>query len=346
MRNSRGKEMKKTLHYPGTLLVLGLPLLLMGSLVIISKSSLFAQQPQALSLGITVDLLLTVPVLFYFLIRKTNIPNTTVVPVLLIGVLVCSAILPADRQQYLSLFKTWGLPVVEIGILSYIVYRLRQAIKRFRINSGESPDFFTTLKKTCEQFLPKGLVMPVATEIAVFYYGFVYWKRRKLRENEFSYHRDSGSVSLLAAIIFIVAIETVVFHILLMKWSYMAAWILTAISIYSGLQLFGFLKSMGKRPIVIQGDRLILRYGIMAETEIDLKDIASVELSSADLRLDGETRKLSFLGSLESHNVVLRLKEENELTGFYGRTREYRNIAFYVDDKTRFRELLEACLSQ
>ena len=337
--------MKRTLSYGYNLLVFGIPLLLIGSLVLVSKSTIFAQQAEGLSLGITVDLLLTVPVVYFFLIRKTGIPRTTVVPVLFIGVLVCSAILPTGTQQYLSLFKTWGLPLVESGVLIYIIYRVGTAVRRFRVNSEASLDFFTTLKKTCEQFLPKGLVMPVVTEIAVFYYGFVYWKRRRLEENEFSYHKDSGTVPLLAAIIFLVGIETSVFHILLLKWSHTAAWILTGISIYSGIQLFGFLKSILKRPIRIEDDRLYLRYGIMSETVIDIRQIESVEVSSGDLEFNKITRKLSFLGSLESHNVIIRLKAENELIRLYGSRLKYWNIAINVDDKTRFRDQIEARLS-
>ncbi len=342
----RKRAMKKTLRLPEYLLVFGLPILLMGSLVWLSGSPWFNRQPEALSLGITLDLLLTVPLFYFFLIRKTNVPNTTVVPVLLLGVLIGSAILPTDRQQHLDLFKTWGLPLVEMGILTYVLFRLRQGIRRFRIRSGSTPDFYAALKNTCEEFLPRGLVIPVVTEIAVFYYGFVSWRPRKLQENEFSYHKDSGTVPLLVAIIFIIAIETFVFHSLLLKWSETAAWILTALSIYSGVQLFGFLRSMSKRPYCIEDGRLFLPYGIMSETEIDLKDIRAVEINSADLPEDGETRKLSFLGALESHNVVLRLKSVNTLTGLYGTTRSYRNLAFYVDDKTRFRDRIEAYLGQ
>lgn len=338
--------MKKTLRLPEYLLIFGLPILLMGSLAMLSGSPMFTRRPETLSLGITVDLLLTIPLLYFFLIRKTNIPNSTVVPVLLLGVLVGSAILPTDRQQHLEAFKTWGLPVVEMGIIFYVLFRLRQGIRRFRIRSGSTPDFFTALKSTCYEFLPKGLVLPVVTEIAVFYYGFVNWRPRKLRDNEFSYHRDSGTVPLLVAIIFIIAIETFVFHSLLLNWSETLAWILTALSIYSGVQLFGFLRSMSKRPYSIEDGRLILPYGIMSETEIELKELLAVEISSADLPEDGDTRKLSFLGSLESHNVVLRLKSVNELTGLYGRTRSYRNLAIYVDDKTRFRDRIGPHLSQ
>lgn len=129
----------------------------------------------------------------------------------------------------------------------------------------------------------------------VFYYGFIYWKKRELIENEFSYHTDSGTITLL--IIFIVAIKTVVLPILVAKWSSLVACILTLLSVYSGIQIFGFLKSMFKRRLSFENNKLFLYYGIMNETIIDLKNIDTLEISSKDIELQKETRKLSCLGA-------------------------------------------------
>ena len=334
----------KTLNFQKSLLIFGIPILIIGTMVLLAKSSMFHKHPNDLSAGITFDLLLTVPLLYFLLIRKTRIPKTTVVAVLIVGMVVGTIILPAQNQYYLDLFKTWIFPLVELSIVSYVIYKLTKAIKRYKQNKKENVDFYTTLKNTCYEILPKGVVIPVVTEIAVFYYGFLYWKKRKLNTNEFSYHKDSGTVPLLIAIIFIVGIETTVLHILLQKWNGTVAWILTFLSIYTGIQLFGFLKSMSKRPISIEGDKLYLRYGIMNETTIDLKTIDSIEISSKDIEGNKETRKLSFLGALESHNVIIRLKQENELTGLYGIKRKYKNLALYVDQKNEFRDQINNAL--
>ena len=321
-------------------------MLIIGLMIFISKTSLFKLNPDNLAIGITIDLLLTVPFIYFLLIRKTNIPKTTVVPFLILGVVLCSIILPSENQQYLNLFKTWILPIVELSVISYVIYNVRKGIKHYKLSKTESFDFFTTLKNTCYEILPKGVVIPVVTEIAVFYYGFLYWKKRELKENEYSYHKDSGTITLLIAIIFIVAIETIVLHILLVKWSNIAAWILTFLSIYSGFQIFGFLKSMFKRPISIENDRLYLRYGIMSETTIYIKDIDRVEISSKDIEINKETRKLSFLGELEGHNIIIRLKKENELIGLYGLKRKYKNLALYIDEKIEFKNRINNALQQ
>lgn len=313
-------------------------------MVLITKLPVFIINSSGLSTGITFDLLLTVPLVYFLLIRKTNIPKTTVVPFLIIGIVICSLILPTENQYYLNLFKTWVLPIVELSILSLAFFNVRKALKKYKENKTESIDFFTTLKKTCYEILPKIAVIPIVTEIAVFYYGFIHWKKRKLKDNEFTYHKDSGTVTLLIAIIFIVAIETATLHILLAKWNITIAWILTFLSIYSGIQIFGFVKSMFKRPISIENNKLFLRYGIMNETTIDLKSIDSIEISSKDIELNKETRKLSFLGELESHNIVIRLKEENTLVGLYGIKRKYKNLALHVDKKNEFKNQINNAL--
>ena len=337
--------MNKSINIQKNLILFGIPLLIIALMVLVVKLPVFAANPNELSIGITVDLLLTAPLVYFLLIRKTKIPNTTVVPFLILGLVIGSLILPSENQYYLRLFKTWVLPIVEISILFYILYKVRGAIQTFKLKKLGSLDFYTTLKNTCSEVLPKALVVPFVTEISVIYYGFLYWKKRTIKENEFTYHKDSGTITLFIAIIFIIGIETLVLHHLLAKWSTVAAWILTILSIYSGIQFLGFLKSMIKRPISIENNTLFLRYGIMNETAICLSTINSVEISSKEIEFNDETRRLSILGELEGHNVIIRLKEENTLTGLYGTKRTYKNIALYVDKKVEFKGCIDKFLT-
>ncbi|MFH4966656.1 hypothetical protein V8G61_00515 [Gaetbulibacter sp. M240] len=336
--------MSKVLSYQKNIFIFGIPVLIFSLMVLIAKSSWFPMNPDHLALGITADLLITTPFIYFLLVRKSEIPKLSVVPVLGLGILLCTLILPTENQNYLNLFKLWVLPVVEGTILFYILYQLRKAIKLYRQKRELSFDFFTVLKNTCSEILPKHVANLFATEIAVFYYGFFSWKKRVLKPHEFSYHKESGSITLLVAIIFIATIETFVFHMLLAKWSDLLAWIVTILSIYCGLQLFGFLKSMFYRPLSIEDNKLLLRYGIMGESVIDLKNIDSIEISSKDIEPNTETKKLSFLGSLESHNVIIHLKEENELFGLYGFKKKYKNLALFVDNKAVFANELNEVL--
>lgn len=338
--------MNKAINFQKGIFIFGIPLLLIGLIILMVKLPLFNIHKDYLASAITFDLLLTIPFIYFLLIRKTAIPKTTVVPLLILGVVVCSLILPSENQFYLNLFKKWALPVIELSLFSYVCHNVLKAVKTYKSKKYLSFDFFNTLKKTCYEILPKIAVIPVATEIAVIYYGFIHWKKIKLKENEFSYHKSSGTIPLLIVIIFIIGIETIVLHILIAKWSTIAAWILSCLSIYSVIQLFGFLKSMLKRPVSIENDTLYLRYGIMNESAINIKVIDSIELFTKDIELDKTTRKLSSLGNLEGHNILIRLKEEQILVGLYGIKKKFKVLVLYIDDKINFINQLENRIKQ
>ncbi len=314
------------------LLIFGIPTLLFLSLVFLIKSTALISK-DLFNLGVTIDFLFTVPLAYYLLIRKTTIPKTTIVPVIVIGFLIGSNILPETHQTYFALFKRWGWPVLELSVLILVVVKVSNALRRVK---NPRTDFFISLKNTCNELFPKSVATFLIAEISVVYYGFFYWKKRKLDDNEFSYHKESGTLSLLFAILLIVTIETVVAHILLSKWTTTAAWIFTFLSIYSGIQIFGFLRSMLKRPYKVKNGKLLLTYGIMNETEIALNDIDTIELSSKTPELEDDIARLSFFGTLENHNVIIRLKKEGVLHGIYGRKKNYRTLLLHVDKKAEF----------
>ena len=81
---------------------------------------------------------------------------------------------------------------------------------------------------------------------------------------------------------------------------------------------FCLLKSISRRPIVIEKEIIHLRYGIFNETSILIKDIETIEVTSKPLEFDKEKRKFSLFGDIEGHNMVISLKEENIINGFYG----------------------------
>ena len=218
--------MNRTIHINRNLINFGIPLTLLGTLILLMNSS-FLNGNDTLNFAITADLLLTVPLVYFLLIRKSEIPNTTVIPVMIIGLLVGSYFLPQESQTYLSIFKTWALPVIEISILIFVTIKVRRAIKKYKDLKGSIPDFYNALKSTCYEILPKKLVLPFATEVAVFYYGFINWKTKEINENEFAYHKNSGTTALFGGFIMIIGIETVALHFLLARWSIVAAWVLS-----------------------------------------------------------------------------------------------------------------------
>lgn len=312
------------------------------AIALLARSSLLPSNSDLLTLGITLDFLLTIPLVYFLLIRKTDIPKTTVVPVLIVSIVAASYLLPTSQQQYLSLFKVWGLPFIEMTVLTFIILKVRSMVRRYRKEKVHGPDFFTALKETCYEFLPKSVVVPFATEIAVIYYGFINWKQRDILENEYTYHKTSGTPALLGAAFIIIAVETLVLHILLGYFSQIAAWILTGLSIYTAIQVLGIAKSLARRPIVCHNDKLMLRYGIMGEAEIELENIQSVVLSAQSTGFDPPIVRLSPLGDFEKHNVVITLKEDRTLTGLYGFKKQYRVLALHLDKPSEFKNHVDS----
>ena len=336
--------MMVTLHIPKLLLAFGIPIMMMAAIALLVRSSLFLPDSQIITLALTLDLLLTIPLIYFLLIRRTHVPKVIVVPFVILSTVAASFILPANNQVYVDLFKTWGIPVIEMVVLTFIAVKVRGLVKKVRDNKGQSPDFYTALKEACSDIIPPKLVPLFVTEVSVMYYSFLSWKRRPLATNEFSYHKRSGTPALLGAALAVIAIETVVLHILLAQVSELAAWILTGLSIYAAFQVFGAAKSLARRPIVYGEDRLIMRYGILNESEIAFEDIESVELSGQPLGTDKTIVKLSPLGDMERHNVIIRLHRENVLTGLYGVKKTYKALALHVDDDIAFKNQMDAVI--
>jgi len=322
------------------LLRFAIPVLLLSILIVFVKSSYFQVDSNVLTLGITLDLLLTIPFIYFLLIRKTNIPKTTIVPMMILGLLIGMYILPESNQHYLKVFKTWFLPIIEISIAMFVIYKVRKTILFHRTQKATSLDFFTTLKKTCVEILPKPVVVPFATEIAVFYYGFVYWKKRKLADNEFSYHKESGSVALFFVLIMLIGIEIMPIHHLLAKWNTIAAWVLTLLSVYSGFQVFGYAKSLMKRPIEVTKDKLLLRYGIMHEAEIPLSEIREIQLSKKSFTKEDAIVRFALLGELESHNIIIETHTEQTFHGLFGIKKPFTKLALHVDKDAYFKKYI------
>lgn len=321
------------------------PFLLLLASVLIMQSRILAEN-KIVSLAVTIDLLIAIPVIYFLIIRKTAIHKTTVIPMVVLGMLIGTYFLPETSQEYLNIFKTYILPIFEIIIVTLLIIKVRTTIKQFKQNKNVNTDFFVALKKTCYEILPKKIVYPIATEVAVIYYGFYKWRSKALKKNEFTYHRKSATPTFLFAFLFIIGIETFVVHLLVSQWSNLIAWILSGISIYTLLQIFGFAKSLAFRPIAIGNDHLYLRYGIFSEVEVPLSEIEKIDISKKEIEINSLTRTLSPFNKIESHNIILSVKNELILTGLYGSKNQFHELAFNIDEPEKFMNELNNALQQ
>lgn len=330
--------MRKALNFNSYLFVFGIPLAMIFSLILISKSAWFLQSSSELSTAITIDLVLVIPFVYFLLIRKKAIPKITIITSFIIGLVVATLILPTENQEFLSIIKTYAIPVLELVILYFVITKSRKIIKNYKLQNHVNIDFYEAMRLAVKEVVPAKVASVLTTEIAVIYFCFISWKKRKLQENEFSYHDKSTSVSVILGFILVILIETFTVHHLLSKWNVIVAWIFTFLSVYTCLQMIALLKSLSKRPIFIdeQNQQIILRYGIFSEAIIPFSEIKEVRVFEKDISEDTTVTVFSPLGKLEGVNMLIEMKNESEFNGFYGFKKKYTSLVFFVDEKHQF----------
>lgn len=328
------------------LLIYGIPLLIILFSAGLAMSSLVNRYPD-LVIGITYDLTITAPLVYFFLIRKKKIPFATVVPVIVLGVILASLLLPKNQQHHLDLVKTILLPVVEICFLSVTFYHVYKFTKSFKATSQGKQDFYLILKESFVKAIAYPKVAKIfSTEIAMIYYAFISWKKRPISGNQFTGFKETGITALLLVIIFILIIETFVLHILLIKWSTAVAWIVFVLSIYTCVQILGHLKALRQRYSELTEEKLHLKYGLFGDIIIDLKNINRVEIYSNSFEdKNRKVEKLALLKDLESHNVVIYLSERQKVDKAYGITGECDTLLLHIDKKEVFVEMIQLALN-
>ncbi|MGB1042827.1 MAG: hypothetical protein ACPGU6_05495 [Tenacibaculum sp.] len=322
------------------LLVFGIPLLMILSLVAVVKSSFFIPK---LSPYIIVDFLITIPLVYFFLIRKRKITNKTTISVALLGLAIASFILPKEEQWLLTQIKTFLLPLLEMFLIVFLIIKGRKVIKKVKATKDKSLDFFDVVQQVCSDVFPLGVGNVFAAEISVIYYGVLSWKKKVLQENEYSYHKDSTAVSVILGFLLVVIVEMFVTHAMMKQGNVSGSFILGVLSVYSALQVIAILRSLSKRPVFIdvKNKQLILRFGILANASIPFNQIATIELTTKELPENTTIKYFSPLGSSSGHNLVLHLKEELKFNSFYGFSKKATALAIFIDHKNEFKQSLE-----
>lgn len=306
----------------------------------VSYSTLIITYPE-LAIGITFDLAFTAPLLYLILIWKTRIPKTTVVPFFVVGITIATFIVPAEQQIYLSLIKTWILPILEVGLIGFIGYSVYKTVKTYRTEKDKNSDLLKILEETTERVVGiPALNKAVAFEIAVLYYAFISWRQPKPTGKTFTYHKKSGKITLYSAIIFIIGIETVVLHIVVSRWNEIIAWILTVSSAYVLLQILAHLKAVYQRPLEIIENRLLVKYGLFRGSEIELDNIEKVESSFQMPEYKKGLKQVALLGELEQFNTRIHLRKESDFYGLYGKKNKYKTLLLFVDEQDDFIKLI------
>lgn len=191
------------------------------------------------------------------------------------------------------------------------------------------------------QIVPEPLLRLAAAEITVLRIALAGGRARPdvpPGTLPFAYHRHLAP--MMAALLALQAIEIGVLDVLLRLWSPRLANMLLVVGLVLLLYSLGLIRSLRLRPILLTGDGLLIRVGILAQQPIPLAEIAgpAPEILAAEVRA-ATTRNMALLAW---PNVIVRLKRPIDRTPCLRPRPPIRALAFRVDDPAVFLSALEA----
>ncbi len=313
------------------------------SSLLISNSTLIVEN-QFIAPAITFDMIVSIPLIYVLLIRKTLIPNATIAPVFLLSLGLAWYFLPTDNRSLLEITIAYILPLLEIFLLIFVALKFYRVRRKFESDLEINGDFYERFRDILKAELPQAIACAVAFEISAAYYAFCKWVN-KSKNNTFSYHR-TGTLSIGIVLLFLLAVEMVIAHTIIGLWNNTAAWIVTAVGLYFGFQLFAHFKAVMFRPIEIVDDDLFFRCGIIGDVSIKIGEITNCSLADSTPEPASDSIVITPLGAFTKANVSIDLGNRYFLNGIYGMRRPFSSIFIHIDDPDLFIETLTTAKSR
>jgi hypothetical protein len=300
--------------------------------------------PRLLADALTLDLIVTVPVVYWFLaVRRAGWPRLSVVPVFVLSV-AGTRLVPGLEAGRLIHGLEWVAIPAELLLLT-VVARRAFAMSR-ALRAGEGGDALESLRRAAIELVEVERVAEViAYEAAVLWYAVAGGGRHATPpgSDAFGVRRRSGYGPVLVGLFFALVAEAIAVHLLVRRWSIVAAWILTILTGYAALWLIGDFRALGRRTILVTGDALIVRLGLRWSVRVPLGAIRAVRASGSPKPAAPDHLRAVILGD---ERQVVELDCELEAVGFYGIRRRVRSIGLSVDEPERFLRSLEQRLEE
>jgi hypothetical protein len=248
-------------------------------------------------------------------------------------------ILPANARDGLVVMRVaWS--AAELVVLALIVAqagRIRRRMRALRVAGAAPMDALEEALAPSIGALPARLI---ATELGVVGFAFGGFGRATPPEDArtFSMHRRAHSALTAGVFLFLMAAESALLHFVIARGSPLAAWLVTASSLWAAVWLIGDVHAMRLQPLRLTAGGLAANVGIRWRTLVPYDAIASVT------RDEGGARTPSTLAAtvLRSADVRITLRRPLTARGLFGRTRRFDTLLLTVD---RPDELIDQLLS-
>ena len=122
--------MNTEIYKPNIKLYIGVPILIFISCYLVTLTNTFKANSETLSYGIIADLLLTAPLVYFFIIRHSSISKATILRVFLLGILVSGFVLDSEKFEMVNVLKKWISPIIELIVFLFIIKKFQLAINK------------------------------------------------------------------------------------------------------------------------------------------------------------------------------------------------------------------------
>jgi len=238
-----------------------------------------------------------------------------------------------------------GLGLAEVLLATYFLHKIAKASKHLRTPKQNTQARVQSFMSAAFQNSPASPIFHLAfTEIQLINLALTGWlKQPKQSKEHFSYHKNFDS-SIMLAIALITMFEALPLHLLIHQWSNLAAWLITALHLYSLLWLAGLYQSYRHKPITLSKDTLELNQGLIWTVSIPLSSLLRFEKTQENHLA---TLKVSLKKKTE---FTVTLKHPIKAYGLFGIRKKSKSFSFNVDENDRFEKLLRTklklCITQ
>ena len=240
------------------------------------------------------------------------------------------------------------LVVVEVLLLLTGGTLLLSAVREYQKNRASGFDGWKALENGIVILLPRLAARIMVSELRLFC-CLIKWtfRRTRLREGEFSYHRRSMTGPLVLMVVLVSPVEVLVIELLLqallpLLWLRVLVLLL---GVYFVFWILGFYASRIVLPHRFEEAGLRLYHGIFAEGFIPYEEIRNSEKGRRKapewgdgLQIDGDEAFLAVGGKTD---VSLELGSPRSLNGFFRTTGPVGTLHLGVDDPEGFARELE-----
>ena len=223
-------------------------------------------------------------------------------------------------------------------IILFFTY-LPRLIKQVRQNTRPLPFSFAV---AVEQRSKNPIIKVLSSELLVFYYAFVSWKKKPMEG--ISLHQNSSYVAFQVMMLHAIVLESLGFHWWLHSKAPIVSIIMLLLNVYGFIFILADLQAMRLNRIQHDSKGFYISFGLMKQAYIEYDNIEEIILDKEELQVKKRKDCVEFIcRDFEEvfPQVILKMKEPLQVRYMYGMNKSYRFIAIKCDDPNFFIQKLQ-----